>query len=102
MKAIIAKKLYDTDTAKEIAERWNGRGTSDWGYLREVLYQNKNGEFFLHGDGGPMTEYREECGNRMYCGSEKIIPFTVEEAKDWVEEYSNADTYIELFGDVEE
>ena len=46
-----------------------------------------------------MKKYCEECGNHMHCGSEKIIPFTVEEAKDWVEEYSNADTYIELFGD---
>ena len=49
-----------------------------------------------------MTEYREECGNRMYCGSEKIIPFTVKEAKAWLEEYADANSYIELFGDVEE
>ena len=102
MKFIVAKKLYDTDTAKKIAEYWNGRSTSDWGYLYEVLYQKKNGEFFLHGDGGPMTKYRKECGSRTYCGSEKAIPFTLEEAKAWLEKYADANTYFELFGDVEE
>ena len=102
MKKIINGKCYDTKTAKEVAYWESEVGKSSFLWYEEMLYQKRGGEFFLHGDGGPMTEYREECGNRTYCGSEKIIPFTVEEAKDWVEEYSNADTYIELFGDVEE
>ena len=38
----------------------------------------------------------------MRSPGEKIIPLTEAEAKNWVERYGDVDTYIELFGEVEE
>lgn len=47
----------------------------------------------MYGQGGQMTEYL----------SEKILtPFTEEEAREWCEQHTSADTYIEIFGPVEE
>ena len=38
----------------------------------------------------------------MYSPDEKVIPLSKEEAMDWMEQYGDVDTYIELFGEVEE
>lgn len=38
----------------------------------------------------------------MCSPGEKIIPLTEEEVKNWVEQNGDIDTYIELFGEVEE
>lgn len=51
MKQIINGKMYNTETATEIATRSNG--CTGWEYLEETLYRKKNGEFFLCGSGGP-------------------------------------------------
>lgn len=100
MKQIINGKMYNTETATEIATRFNG--CTGWEYLEETLYRKKNGEFFLCGSGGPMTEYVVQCGDNSYTGSTIIKPFSISEAQKWTEEYASADTYIEFFGDVEE
>ncbi len=102
MKKIINGKLYDTDTAKEIGTYYNGCGAGDFNYMYEALYRKKTGEFFLYGSGGAMTQYSISCGNNCWSGSETIIPYTEEEAKEWAEEHINADAYMEAFGTVEE
>lgn len=102
MKKIINSRLYDTDTAKEIGWYDNGYGAGDFHHLQETLYRKKTGEFFLYGSGGAMTRYSVECGNRCWSGSQDITPLTVEEAMEWTEEHLDADTYIEVFGAVEE
>lgn len=48
-----------------------------------------------------MSPYREGCTGG-YCAGSSIRPLTTEEAKEWLEEYADADTYITVFGDVEE
>ena len=96
MKKIINGKLYNTETAKEI-DRWsNNLSGRDFNHCTECLYRKKTGEFFLYGWGGPMSKYRERCGD-MWGDGEAITPLTEEEAKAWVEEHSDADTYIDLF-----
>ena len=102
MKRIINRKLYDTATAKEIGSYSNGYGAGDFHYLYEALYRKRTGEFFLYGSGGAMTKYRVECGNRCWSGSDDIIPCTEEEAMEWAEEHLDADTYMEVFGEVKE
>lgn len=57
MKKIINGKMYNTETATELGDFWNGLSTSDFRNLSETLYRKKNGEFFLYGQGGAMTEY---------------------------------------------
>lgn len=101
MKRIINGKLYDTETAKEVGSWWNGLSGRDFGNCSETLYQKKTGEFFLYGEGGAASRYAERCGDG-WCGGSKIIPLTVNKAKQWAEENMSADEYIAVFGEVEE
>ncbi len=48
-----------------------------------------------------MSCYCESCSGG-WCAGDEIKPITINEAKKWLEEYSDADTYIAVFGDVEE
>ena len=48
-----------------------------------------------------MTEYSESYAGNT-CGSERIIPLTEDEAKEWVENQLDADDYESIFGPVEE
>ena len=101
MKKIINGRKYDTDTAEALASYWNGLGGSDFAHCTETLYRKKTGEFFLHGEGGPMSKYSHSYGN-MTCGGEKIIPLTEDEAKEFVERRCDGDEYEAIFGPVEE
>ena len=101
MKKIIDGKMYNTETATELGEFWNGLSTNDFSNLSETLYRKKNGEFFLYGQGGAMTEYSQPVGD-MAGGGEKIIPFTKEQARNWAEERLGTDEYIKIFGEPEE
>lgn len=101
MKKIINGKLYNTDTATLIGEHWNGYSLSDFNYEREALFQKKTKEFFLFGEGGPMTDYCDYSGNYRTYG-ERIIPYDVEDAKSWCARYLDVDKYCEIFGEPEE
>ena len=102
MKKIIGGKLYNTDTATRVYSYCNGLSNRDFNNMTEHLYRKKTGEFFLHGWGGAMSKYREQCDGNMWSGGESIIPLTIEEAKEWLERYADADVYIECFGEVAE
>lgn len=102
MKKIIEGKLYDTNTAKEVGYKSNNKPYNDFDYVCETLYIKRTGEFFLHGDGGPMTKYAVYSGDNSWGGGEKIIPMTYETAKKWAEENLSADDYQAEFGEVTE
>ena len=94
-------KMYNTDTAKEIGGWWNGLSTRDFNHRIETLYLKKTGEYFLHGQGGPLTSYSRSIGNSRY-GGEKIIPISEKEARAWAENNLSTDEYIAAFGEPEE
>lgn len=99
MKSIIKGKKYDTETAKLCGKWSNGLRPDDFGYRFERLYQKKNGEFFLHGEGGAQSCYSRYIGGCLY-GDEKIIPKTYSDARQWAEEHLSADEYEAIFGEV--
>ena len=101
MKKIIRGRRYDTETAKEIGSGSNG-SRRDFGFWEETLYRKNTGEFFLHGEGGPASRYRESSGQNSWSGGEKIIPLSPEEARQWAEDHLDAETYEETFGVPEE
>lgn len=101
MKKIIDGRRYDTDTAKEMgSDSFSNR--RDFHYWMETLYRKNTGEFFLHGEGGPMSRYAVSEGQNGWSGGEKIIPLSLEAAKSWCEEHLDADAYEEIFGAVTE
>ena len=101
MKFILHNKLYNTDTAKKVAEIDNGYFTDDMRYFSHTLYLKKTGEYFLFTYGAPMTGFAETKGDRKTYGY-RITPFTEELAQKWAMNELDAEQYIELFGEVEE
>lgn len=87
MQQIINRVKYDTETAEQICYNENTPYKSDFTYNCQTLYKKKKGEFFLE----------IETYNNVY-----LKPITEEEAKDFIENYSDVETYENLFGKVEE
>ena len=79
-----------------------GNGNSGFGKCSETLYRKRTGEFFLYGEGGPMSKYGVAYGDNEWGYGEEIRPLTVDEAKAWAEKHLDADEYEEVFGEVEE
>lgn len=101
MKKVIDGKLYNTATAKELGcDSYSAPG--DFHYFEETLYRKKTGEFFLYGEGGPMSKYAESIGQNEWSGGEQIMPLSEESARKWSEEHLSADEYEEIFGEVSE
>ena len=101
MRKIINKKLYDTSAAKRIGSYSYGR-CGDLDFVEETLYRKHTGELFLHGTGGPKSRYATRCSYNEWGGGEAILCVPDFDPERWVEEHLDADTYIELFGPVEE
>ena len=101
-KKIINGKLYNTETATLVGEWWNNYSTNDFKYCEEKLYRKRTGEYFLYGEGGPLSKYRENYGDNCWGYGEEINPLSVQEAKQWAEKYISVDRYLAEFGEVTE
>ena len=101
MKKIIGGKRYDTEKAV-LCGSDSFSNYTDFNYWEESLYQKRTGEFFLHGEGGARTKYAKRTELNSWCGGEKLIPLTYDEAKAWAEEHLDADTYEKYFEVVED
>lgn len=102
MKKIIDGKVYNTETATCVGGCSNGYYCNDFKYESEELYQKKNGEFFLYGEGGPLSSYAVSTGNNSWSGSREINPMTSKEAYDWAMENLTANEFEEIFGTISE
>ena len=91
MKAIIKGKRYNTDKAQLVAKYDNILGGSDFNYLCEKLYQTEKGNWFLAGEGGPMTKYARHVGNGNKSGGSKITPMTENDVIEWLEEHDHTE-----------
>lgn len=97
MKKIINNKLYSTDTARELGQD-SYSNPSDFNYWREVLYQKRTGEYFLYGEGGPMSRYAHTIDQNSWSGGEQIMPLSAKTAREWAEKHLSADDYAQIFG----
>ena len=102
MRKIINNKVYDTEKAAQIGLSDNGHAPNDMAYSGETLYRKRTGEYFLHGEGGPMTSYAVSTGNNNWRGSERITPISYAAARQWAEDHLSADAYEAEFGAVTE
>ena len=99
MKAIIEGKRYDTDKAQLITKYDNRLVRSDFRHLSEGLYQTKKGNWFLAGEGGPMTKYARHVGNGHKSGGSKITPLTEKDAIEWLEQHDHTEILEAYFSD---
>ena len=98
MKKYINNRLYDTDTAFEIDTYENRYYDFDCRYIKETLYQKRNGEWFLLAQGGSWTKYRQPRKRGGFSGSTVIVPLSIDKAKEWVKEHLSPEVYILTFG----
>ena len=94
-------KLYNTESAKELARIDSGHSPSDFEYWEETLYRTKTGNFFLYGWGHGNSRYGEWHGNSGGDG-ERIMPMEPEEAIQWAEHNLPGDEVDQIFGRLEE
>lgn len=98
MKKVINGLLYNTATATCVGTWDNGKMSSDFDSYCESLYRKKTGEYFLHGEGGPMSIYGIWHGNNGGWG-EQIRPYTPAEARQWANEKLTVDECSAEFGE---
>ena len=101
MKKVINGKLYNSETAKLLGEDSYSH-PGDLAYWSEKLYKKRTGEFFLYGEGGPMSRYAQTTGQNEWSGGEQIQPMTAENARQWAEKHLSADEYGSIFGEITE
>lgn len=101
MKKIINNKRYDTDKAEACGSDSYGY-PGDFNWWEETLYQKRTGEFFLYGEGGPMSRYAVTIDQNSWSGGEKIMPLSLDAARQWAEKHLSGDDYEKLFGEVAE
>ena len=102
MKKVIDGKVYNTETATQIANWDNGCYGGDFSACEETLYVTKNGTYFVHGEGGAMSRWSRSCGSNSVCGGEGVEVLSKKAALEWCEEHDvDADVIAEYF-EVEE
>lgn len=98
MRKIINKMVYDTKTAEFIAN-YSYSNPRDFRYVDEDLYRTSNGNWFLAGQGGPLTDYRVKVDQSSWSGGEKITPLEPQEALEWLEKHEETSAIEEYFSD---
>lgn len=102
MKKIINNKVYDTERARKVGTWCSAELPNDIQYTEETLYRKKNGEYFLHGFGGPASVYRAAAALDGFISGEKVLPLSFDQARQWAEIHLTADEYEAAFGPVQE
>lgn len=85
MKAIIKGKRYDTETAELLAPVPCSYGRSDFRYHDTSIYRTAKGNYFITGEGGPMTMWAKAAVGGGYTGGRGIRPLSVDEAREYLE-----------------
>ena len=96
MRQVINGKMYNTETAVEIAGVRCGEG---FAFEETQLYRKKTGEMFLAGRGGANTRWHCTDPGGMRGPGRGIYPLADDEARRWVETHCDTDEYIAIFGD---
>lgn len=97
MKKIIDGKTYNTGTAKVVSV-WCNEKYGNMSYLEETLYKKKTGEYFLYGISGANGKYAESIGCNSWSGGAAFIPYTEDQAKEWLVSKSNNESFDMLSG----
>ena len=98
MKKVIDGKLFDTDTAVQVASWTNGYGYNDFNYCEVTLYQTKKGAWFLLGEGGGNSGYASFSGDCRGPGK-SIDLLSADEAFKWLCDNNKVDEIDEYFKD---
>jgi len=79
--------VYNTETAEELGCD-SFSNPNDFHHYSETLYRTKKGNYFMYGEGGPLSHYAENVGNNNTAGSERMWEVTEDEARNWLAKIS--------------
>lgn len=102
MKKTINGKTYNTDTAQWVGSWSNNCYANDLDFESATLYCTKKGAFFLHREGGAASSLRAPSALGGFCGGQKIVPLTREDAFKWCQENGVEDAIEQHFSDLSE
>lgn len=92
---IIDGKRYNTEKAECVFSYWNGYSTSDFHYRTKTLYRTQGGAWFIHHEGGALTDMAVSVGNGGKGGSEDIEPVSDEDAFGFLQAHSDDSEALE-------
>lgn len=103
MKAIINGKTYNTDTATKICELPCTANGGDFRWHSTHLYQSVKGAFFIAGEGGPLSMWRQSAHGGGWSGSQGVKVLSPSEARDIMESaHCSAQAYMDFGFTIEE
>lgn len=88
---IMGGKRYDTDRAERVFHYWNGYGAGDFKYRTKSLYRTANGAWFIHHEGGALTDMARSAGSSGVSGSSDIEAICEDDAYGFLEAHSDDD-----------
>ena len=98
MKKIIDRKVYDTDNA-ELVHYWsNGFSNSDFSFREKTLYRTAKGNWFVHHEGGGLTDMARSFGDCVGAG-EDIVAMSAEEALAFLQKHNAVECVEKWFAD---
>lgn len=86
---VIEGKRYNTAKANKIFCHWNGYYSSDFHHRSKTLYLTQNGVWFLHHQGGALSDMAVSVGNNGTGGSESIEPVGPVDVRAFLEAHSD-------------
>jgi hypothetical protein len=98
MQKLIDGKLYDTESAEQVAT-WNNGQHGDFKFCAEELYRTENGRWFLYGEGGPMSPYTSPVPGGGVSGSSDLRALSEDDAFQWLHDKGDIATVQEHFPD---
>jgi len=92
MYTVINNKVYNTETARKVAEHRHGS-------VVETLYRKKTGEYFAHFYDSEASDNDRRAG---WKGKDKIAPYDYVTAYAWAEMSLDKEEFARLFLDTED
>lgn len=102
MRRVIEGHKYDSGTARVVGTWDDGLDRSDPHWVQETLHCTRAGLYFVHGEGGGLTQYATLAGQTALTSWETIAPYSADGARAWAEEHLDADAYEAEWGEVDE
>lgn len=98
---VVGGLRYDTSKAEIVCRHENGF-PRDFKYEDTTLYRTPGGRFFLAGEGGAMSRWKERTSDdSAWMAGEGLTPVTVGEAREFAEQHVDTET-VERFFEVED
>lgn len=91
---VIDGKRYNTETAELVYEHWNGVPRNDFKFRSKDLYRTKNGAWFIHHNGGALTDMAVSLGSGGRGGSQSIEVVDDDDAYGFLEAHSYDSTAL--------